>query len=538
MASAMAAFAPAIGGVRLRPSCQVLLQPPQHAQCQRASVLQRSAWMPLVASAALARRAGRPYAPSPGATARPCRVVVSSATGPAEAANGRVAPPVLGDRLVALGATTARVVAGIAALSATEKAAGAALSAAGIAFPAALGGMLALLAGLSAARALSRNDVAVDAAVQAPLAPAAGALSRWLAVFFVPNLVMLPLAPSLPAADVMRLALIVVAGWAASLFSSAALAAGLRSLRPRSAAAVAPPAATPAAKAAAPPPPSDTLVASLGAATALSLAVAVGSGAVGLPVAAAYGAAKAYSIALTLWTFCLGQRLPARVRAIAHPLVTCTAGTLAGLAVLAALAGIPLTQALTGYCARGLSVASGAGGGDALFGLLGPAVVSFALQMDARRGRIADRAVEVFGTTAGASAVALFGTALAVRLAGLSTVARVAALPRVVTAPLAVSIAAILGGNVGMTAGIVAVTGLLGAAAGRSVLTAAGVVDPVVRGLATGCSAHGLGTAALVGEEPEAFAFSAIAMACVGVFSTGLVCVPAVRAALLALALG
>lgn len=474
-----------------------------------------------------------------GGTAGAAEVVAVTIGDKAAADTLRTALAMGADRGIHV-AAAARVVAGVAALSGVEKAAGAALSAAGIAFPAALGGMLTLLAGLSAARVLSRDDAAVDAAVQAPLAPAGAALSRWLAVFFVPNLVMLPLAPALPAADVVRLALIVVAGWAASLFSSAALAAALRSLRPRpaAAAAVAPPAGAPAAKVAGPPPPSDTLVASLGGAAALSLAIAVGGGAAGLPVAAAYGAAKVYSIALTLWTFCLGQRLPARVRAIVHPLVTCTAGTLAGLAVLAGLAGIPLAQALTGYCARGVAVASGAGGGDVLFGLLGPAVVSFALQMDARRGRIADRAVEVFGTTAGASAVALFGTALAVRLAGLSTVARVAALPRVVTAPLAVSIAAILGGNVGMTAGIVAVTGLLGAAAGRAALTAAGVVDPVVRGLATGCSAHGLGTAALVGDEPEAFAFSAIAMACVGVFSTGLVCVPAVRAALLALALG
>ncbi|GAB0492909.1 hypothetical protein MMPV_004179 [Pyropia vietnamensis] len=501
-----------------------------------------SAWVPPAAPAFILQRAGRPYDRPCGVAVCPRRVVVSSATGPAGAANGRVPPRVLGDRVAALGATTARVVAGVAALMAMEKAAGAALSAAGIAFPAALGGMLVLLVGLFAARALTRNDAAVDAAVQAPLAPAVGALSRWLAVFFVPNLVMLPLAPSLPPADVVRLALIVVAGWAASLFSSAALASWLRSLRPRPAPAAAPPGAAavavPTAKPAGPPPPSDTLVASLGASTALSLAVALGSGAAGAPVAAVYGAAKVYSVALTLWMFCLGQRLPARVRTVVHPLVTCTAGTLAGLAVLAALAGIPLTQALTGYCSRGLTVASGAGGGDALFSLLGPAVVSFALQMDARRGRIADQTVAVFGTTAGASAAALFGTALAVRLMGLSTVARVAALPRVVTAPLAVSIAAIIGGNVGMTAGIVAVTGLLGAAAGRAALTAANINDPVVRGLATGCSAHGLGTAALVGEEPEAFAFSAIAMACVGVFSTGLVCVPAVRAALLALALG
>jgi len=42
--------------------------------------------------------------------------------------------------------------------------------------------------------------------------------------------------------------------------------------------------------------------------------------------------------------------------------------------------------------------------------------------------------------------------------------------------------------------------------------------DPVVKGLAVGTSAHGLGTAALV-DDPDAFSFAAIAMALVGASS-------------------
>lgn len=51
-----------------------------------------------------------------------------------------------------------------------------------------------------------------------------------------------------------------------------------------------------------------------------------------------------------------------------------------------------------------------------------------------------------------------------------------------------------------------------------------------------GSSAHGLGTAALTAEEPDAAAFSAVAMALVGVITTALVTAAPVRAALLLVA--
>jgi putative effector of murein hydrolase len=63
------------------------------------------------------------------------------------------------------------------------------------------------------------------------------------------------------------------------------------------------------------------------------------------------------------------------------------------------------------------------------------------------------------------------------------------------------------------------------------------VEDPVARGLAQGASAHGLGTAAMA-NEPSAFAFAAIAMALTATFSTALVSLAPVRAALIRVAMG
>jgi putative effector of murein hydrolase len=75
-----------------------------------------------------------------------------------------------------------------------------------------------------------------------------------------------------------------------------------------------------------------------------------------------------------------------------------------------------------------------------------------------------------------------------------------------------------------------------GAALGRRLLDALGVFDPAARGLVMGSTAHGLGTAALAAEEPEAFAFAAVAMALVGTVSTAAVTLAPVRAALRATA--
>lgn len=58
----------------------------------------------------------------------------------------------------------------------------------------------------------------------------------------------------------------------------------------------------------------------------------------------------------------------------------------------------------------------------------------------------------------------------------------------------------------------------------------------VPRGIATGASAHSIGTAALLEDEPEAGAISSVSLCLAGVFHTLLCSVPAVQFALRKLA--
>jgi putative effector of murein hydrolase/putative effector of murein hydrolase LrgA (UPF0299 family) len=411
--------------------------------------------------------------------------------------------------------------------------------------PAPLAAMLALLFGALTLRAVGAGN-SVDSCIAAIFAPGAAFLSRWLAVFFVPNLVLLPLVPGVPSADGIRIVTVVLAGFASSFLSSIAIAIGIRKMvnigkGVDANASDADHANSAAKKAPAWPPKS--LVTALSASASVTLAVAAilarfggaGAGAGFMLSSLEMLPVRLYGLIVTLLSFCIGQRATKRVKAIIHPLVTCTIGTIAGMGVLAVLSGSGFEPTLAGYFIR--TRGGGWGGGNVLSALLGPAVISFAFQMDARRKLLITRFVEIVGTSLIASVIGLFGTAAFVRALGASNAVRLMVLPRMVTAPLAIPIAGLLGANVGLAATIVAVTGLLGASLGAPLLNMLGVRDPVARGLAVGTSAHGLGTAAM-GDEPASFPFAALGMALVGIFSTLIVSSPQLRALLLLVALG
>ena len=56
--------------------------------------------------------------------------------------------------------------------------------------------------------------------------------------------------------------------------------------------------------------------------------------------------------------------------------------------------------------------------------------------------------------------------------------------------------------------------------------------DPIARGLSTAASSHGIGTAALVAEEPDTLPFCGLAYALVGVMSTLLMSIPLLQTAI------
>jgi putative effector of murein hydrolase len=236
-------------------------------------------------------------------------------------------------------------------------------------------------------------------------------------------------------------------------------------------------------------------------------------------------------LSTTICSFVYGARLPKKFKKVFHPLVTCTAVTWLAAKLVGNLTRRTFHSMLEAYTAP-------RGAGQILLGFLGPAVVSLACSMYERRRIMKENIGEVATAVGVSSFGGLFGTALAVRLLKISKPAlRLSLLSRNITTPLAMAIAKILGADINLAVSMVVVTGLIGANFGASILDAMNVKDVVARGLGIGAASHGLGTAAITNEK-DAFPFAAIAMTLTASASTVLVSVPAIRKALLKIALG
>ncbi len=390
----------------------------------------------------------------------------------------------------------------------------------GLSFPPALVGMLLIIAALSALGAASPR--AADRAQQLA-APGLDWVSRWLPLFYVPSLVVLPLAVrGIPGSDLAKMLAVVVLGMPATLLATAAVAVAIRSA-----------AKTPLGA----PPPSDAPApfsrrhyVGWGAVAACSGAALAASG-----PAAAPQAVLLFSLASTVLGYLAGVAAPAAFRAVVHPVISCAAAANAAVALVGAATGRGYEAALASYLTKGAGGAA-AGAGDVLMSLLGVVILSYGFRIHAQRGLIARHRLEIGGAAVGSAAFSMFATAAAARqVLGLSPEISRALVPRSVTVALALPIAEALGAPASIAAAGVVLTGLLGANCAQALLDAAGYRDPIARGLATAGAAHGLGTAALARSEPDALPFCALGYALIGVAATVLASLPPVTAALLAI---
>ena len=108
-----------------------------------------------------------------------------------------------------------------------------------------------------------------------------------------------------------------------------------------------------------------------------------------------------------------------------------------------------------------VSAAPLAAPGNLLLFMLGPATLSFGFQMFGRRQLMRESAKAVSAVIAVSSSFGLFATAFAGRAINLIYPVRLAALPRQVTAPLAIAIAGMLKADPSLAATIVVVTGVM-----------------------------------------------------------------------------
>jgi len=140
--------------------------------------------------------------------------------------------------------------------------------------------------------------------------------------------------------------------------------------------------------------------------------------------------------------------------------------------------------------------------------LLGPATVALAVPLYEQRAQLARLALPL---SLGLIAGVLTAVASAVGVAWLFGASRATVLslaPKSVTTPIAMGIAAKIGGLPSLTAVLVILTGMLGAIIARPLLNLLRVQTHATRGFALGVASHGIGTARAfqVSEEMGAFA--------------------------------
>lgn len=390
--------------------------------------------------------------------------------------------------------------------------------AAAIKFPSALFGMFCVF---SVLLALDTTIPSAATNLMTFFEPATLFIQRWLPLFYVPSLVVLPLAvKDIPAASGLKIFLILVGGWLASL-----TVAGYTALTVRKIVKTEMVDAEPMAK---PSPFSSVEVWVWTAIFILSFVLAFIA-----PTALGTSARTClpFLLAATVLGYMVGSGLPSGVKIVFHPIICCALS--ADLAALAfgyfsrsgidAVLGDYLTKA-----------SSNPGAGDILMGFLGSVIISFAFSMFKQRKLVKRHAAEIFSSVIISTIFSLYSTAIIGRLVGLEPSLTVSILPRCITVALALSIVSFFeGANPSLTAAVVVLTGLVGANFVQAMLDKLRLFDPIARGIATASSAHGLGTAALSAKEPEALPFCAIAYALTGIFGSLLCSVPAVRQSLL-----
>lgn len=173
--------------------------------------------------------------------------------------------------------------------------------------------------------------------------------------------------------------------------------------------------------------------------------------------------------------------------------------------------------------AGGVSYATYFDGARVLHFLLGTATVALAVplyhQLQHLRASLIPILLSVFvgSLTAAVSALVIASSLGASELTLLSLA------PKSTTTPVAMGIAAKLGGLPSLTAAAVILTGIFGAIFGLGILRLAGIKSQQAKGISLGIAAHGVGTARALQINPTLGAYSGLAMGLAAMMTSALV---------------
>ncbi|KAB2626187.1 plastidal glycolate/glycerate translocator 1 [Pyrus ussuriensis x Pyrus communis] len=371
--------------------------------------------------------------------------------------------------------------------------------AAAIRFPSALFGMFCIFSVLVI---LDSTVPAVATSLIDFFEPALLFIQRWLPLFYVPSLVVLPLSvKSIPTASGIKLCFIIVGGWLATLAAAGYTAITVRRMVKTE--------MTDAECMGKPSPFSNVELWSWSGVFLISFV-----GALLYPAALGTSARTClpFLLASTVLGYIVGSGFPSDVKKVFHPIICCALSADLAAFAYGYFSKSGLDPVLGSYLTK---VSSNPGAGDVLMGFLGSIILSFAFLMFKQRKLVKRHAAEIFTSVILSTIFSLYSTALVGRLVGLEPSLTVSILPRCITVALALSIVLFEGTNPSLTAAMIVLTGLVGANFVQATLDK-------------------LQFPALSAKEPEALPFCAIAYALNGIFGSLLCSIPAVRQSLLA----
>lgn len=155
--------------------------------------------------------------------------------------------------------------------------------------------------------------------------------------------------------------------------------------------------------------------------------------------------------------------------------------------------------------------------------MLGPCVVSLGYLLYVHRHVVREHLAGILSAVVAGSIVGVASVWILCPVFGLGEMFVRSLEAKSVTSPIAMDIAREAGGNVSLAAVSVILSGFIGAVIGPVMMKILRINDPVARGLAMGCSSHGLGTARAVELGAVEGAVSGLSIALMGILTSAIV---------------
>lgn len=155
--------------------------------------------------------------------------------------------------------------------------------------------------------------------------------------------------------------------------------------------------------------------------------------------------------------------------------------------------------------------------------MLGPSVVALGYALYVQIDHLKANLVSILTSVLVGSVVGIASVWGILRLFQAPGAVEASLLAKAVTTPIAIQISERSGGIPSLTAVIVIMTGILGSIIAPSILRRLGVTSAIARGLALGCSSHGVGTAKAMELGALEGAISGLAIGLMGLMTAILV---------------